>query len=369
MTFGFLGDLGDAFATMFINKDWVKNRDLMSAYDKAPFKWPARPMDNTGKQVEDGDQVMLACRFSELTDFNPMLMVGNSKHTDGFIGWDGSPGHEYARWYEVSDDASWNRKKALVFTVRHGEFDNIVLETEINGRACKLTDINEIASFEYFLNQTCYATAWNPTEGGYILRFESQKVRTVVAKPDGQINTSGSKESQYFRVALMKYTPSPASFGWDARPKATDGTLVEDGDVVTLRVGTKGIKRDDVEWDIISDTWGTGIHLKMDFNRNAKPLTWTVVHDTPSDSIQLRADYKNEGRVLAASDNPEARKKVVIDPSPNIPENARTGWVSTEGGYHLYLFTHQYTPLHGQENLFVGKAERPLVFQIYRVTK
>lgn len=369
MGLGILGDLGDAFATMFVNKDWVKNRDLQSAYDKAPFSWPARPIDNTGKQVEDGDQIMLACRYSTLPDFDPFMMVsGDAKHTDGFIGWDGAQGQETAKWYEVSGDAIWDRKKALVFTVRRAQNDNIVLETEINGRNCKLTDINEKASFEYYLNELCYSTAWNPTEGGYILRFESEKVRTVVGQDNGQIDTSGDKESQYFRIAVMKYTPPPASFSWEDRPKATDGTLIEEGDIVTMRVSTKGVRKDDVEWNIIRDTWGTGIHIKKDFNENERPLTWTVLRHAPSNSIQFRADYMNKGCILAASTNPEARDKIVIDPNPNPIENAHTGWAPTEGGYHLYLYTHQYSPIHGEGNLFTGgRAERPLVFQFCRV--
>lgn len=140
-------DFAVGFRTIWAGESWAKERDLRGAYDKAPFSWEARPIDETGKKVEDGDQVLLACRQYQLEHIDITGTFGSGTDTDGFIGWAGPAHNAHAKWYPVQDEQSWNRKKALVFTIKRTEDDHIALEACINGKICMLNDNKERPSF------------------------------------------------------------------------------------------------------------------------------------------------------------------------------------------------------------------------------
>lgn len=118
------------------------------------FQRDARPVNHSDKQVEDGDQVLLAGR-RWLIDDSP---TGGDKHVTGFIGWEWKDKVEVAKFYELSDEEVWDHKKAIIFTVKKTPDNTVSLETSIGGYNRQLTNVGEWVTFQKFPSQPSYST-------------------------------------------------------------------------------------------------------------------------------------------------------------------------------------------------------------------
>ena len=361
----FISNVFKGFGDFWTGGEFSKSLSRLHGNDPAPFRWEARPIDNTGNKVEPGDQIMLACK-----KFNPVLVsalppMTKREEVTGFIGWEGKGNEKTAKFYKVGEEDMWDRQKVCIFTIKPTPQNKIALETTIEGLTRQLTDVNKKVTFRTHLNEEKYSTAWKPTKNGYTLHFESQKPLVVSSDHTDILKSDGDEGSDDICLVPIKYNPR-ATFDWEHRPKTTDGKQVEVGDRITMTVWGKSQKRDH---NIISDQWGPGLYVKIDFDNTGTPLVFTVRKNESDGGVNLEVTRGGKSLVMSVPIKEEDRKKVIMVEGSRTPMNLSTGWESVDGGYHLYFKRYESMAVSGQQNLFVEKVETPMKFQLVRASK
>jgi hypothetical protein len=335
------------------------------------FDWDDRPIDDSGKQVEDGDRIMLAAKRAG---------------KPGYIGYMEKEGGQWAKFYEVSGDDTFDPQKAIVFTVRKSDHHRIALEAEVGGQIKTLTNNGDWVNF--FPNTAkgaykCVSTGWQGSDQGYAMYFESRREHKgdhgQVYDDDGEGGLT-HKQAWLLHIVPMKYKPPPGKFGWQDRPKNDGGVQVEDGDKVWLKTELDqtvqetenlpmgihiptGKSHVEHETGFVCDYKPFDLHLAEFGYSDGQKVIFTV-RKTKENNVALECTIG--GQLMQLASVPEKGYIRVAMIANALWLDASTGRETTEKGYRLYFQAHQKTAVHRVGTLQIMEEGELVYFTIMR---